>query len=265
MRKSRSTIRLAAFAALVIAAGLATPTARGGWSIFYVTDSTGAKIAEVAEQIFSTGNPTLGYDYEFRVANITPSRVPIYGFQLYTGDQTGLAPHGLFPIGPVPGYVGYSLDFGAIPNATSTFLVGEGQTFTPIPWGFTEFLNAGPTGYRLTWATSFLPLPYHYFTQFDLFSPNPPVSGGGAVDPFTGPGGLGVDLTGNGTFDNTDFTAPVPISSSQDTSDPYGGSFTSYATLPEPGSLVLLAIGAAAIGGAGWRGWQRSRAGVVTG
>lgn len=176
--RSRSPIRWIWLASAALAACVASPPAHGGWFYYYVTSSNGTKIAEVAEQIFPTGT-SLGYDYEFRVADISPNHASIYGFQLYVGNQTGLAPMALSPLGPVPGYNGYSLYFGNIPNASSTFLTGEGQTYTPISWGFTEFLNTGPTGYRLTWATSVLPLPYHYFTEFDLFSPNGPVSGGG--------------------------------------------------------------------------------------
>ena len=243
--------------------GPRTGPARATWTYFFVTNAGGTKIAEVAEQIFYTGVPALGYDYEYRVANITPTQVPIFGFQVFVGNQAGLAPQALFPTGPIPGYLGYSLNFGPIPNASSTFLTGEGQTYTPISWGFSELLNAGPTGYQLIWATAALPLPYFRWTEFDLFSPNPPVSGGGAVDPFAGPGGLGVDLTGTGSFTDSPFPGPtVPINTSQDLSDPYAGmGFTPLgpALVPEPSSLVLLVSGSILIGGAGWRGWSRRR------
>ncbi len=106
---------------LAIGAGFATRPAHGGWSYSYVTNGNGTKIAEVAEQIFYTGNPTLCYDYEYQVANISPTRASINGFELYVGSQTNLVSQPLFPLGPVPSYRGYSLYFGGIPNASSTF------------------------------------------------------------------------------------------------------------------------------------------------
>jgi hypothetical protein len=262
--RSHSPIRRIWLALVAIVVGSATNPAHGApvnsWTYFYVESSNGTRIAEVAEQIFPTGT-SLGYDYEFRVVNITPNQAPIYGFQLYVGTQAGLVPQALSPLGPVPGYVGYSLYFGNTPNASSPFLTGEGQTSTPTSWGFTEYLNSPPTGYRLTWETSALPLPYHYWTEFDLFSPDGPVAGGGAVDPFAGPGGLGVDLTGNGDFTNTDFTRPVTPGTSQDFADPFAGlGFTPFANVPEPSSLVLLAGGFAIVGWVSWRGRSRSAA-----
>lgn len=111
-----SPIRLAWIVSFTLVAGFMTRPAgaivvANPWSYFYVTNSTGTQIALVAEQVFPTGT-SLGYDYEFRVANIDPNQTPISGFELYVGNQAGLAPQVLAPLGPVPGYTGYSLYFG---------------------------------------------------------------------------------------------------------------------------------------------------------
>lgn len=77
------------------------------------------------------------------------------------------------------------------------------------------------------------------------------------MDPFAGPGGLGVDLSGSSNFLLTDFTASVTPGTAQNPSDPYAGlGFSSYASVPEPGSLVLLACGAMIVGVAAWRRWS---------
>jgi hypothetical protein len=259
---------------LTATTSLASRPACGGWSIFYVTNSSGTKVAEVAEQIFPTSlrgtlPASYGLDYEFRVLNISPTHAAIDAFQVFVGSQAGLNTQVNFVNYPHIPPPGYGAQFGALGNPFVPFLTAEGNTFSPVPWRFTE-KDQRPgalTGYQITWTfTNGQPLPYNRWTEFDLFSPNGPVSGGGAVDPFAGPGGLGIDLAGSSSFDTIMFPSSVPISSSIDTSDPYSSSGGPLApngdymsggfSVPEPHSLVMLGTGTMLLALARW---SRSR------
>jgi len=258
-------------AKVLVGTSFATTPAHAGatapdWTLFFVTNGAGTKIAEVAEQIFPAtlrGFPAFyGYDYEYRVLNITPSQAAINGFQVFVGNQSGLIVQDNFVNPPHVPPPGYGAQFGPLGNPFVPFLTAEGNTFSPVPWRFTE-KDQRPgalTGYQITWTfTGGQPLPYNRWTEFDLFGPNPPVSGGGAVDPpmFPGPGSIGVELA-DGTSVTSLFTTPpgtVPISTSIDTSDPYstsGGSYgpgplvdngSGFGSVPEPSSLVMIGTG----------------------
>jgi hypothetical protein len=233
------------FSLIMVGTSMATTPAHGGWSYFYVTGANGAKLAEVAEQIFATGTP-LGYDYEFRVLDLGPNQTPMQGFEVYAGNvgdapiQTAFTNPTLIPP------PGYGTVFGSVGNPTVPILTAESNTFSPVPWDFAEY-DQRPnaiTGYGVLWTTFAHAVPYGRWTEFDLYSTSGPVTGGGAVGPFAGPGGIGVVFLG-GVY-SANLTASVPISSSQDTANPFPG-FSAY-SVPEPGSVVLLASGAVILG-----------------
>jgi hypothetical protein len=261
--RSRCTVRPFLLALVLVGTSFATtPAHAGDWTIFYVTNAANTKIAEVAEQIFPAtlaGFPAAyGYDYEYRVLNITPNQAAINGFQVFVGNQLGLIVQDNFVNPPHVPPPGYGAQFGPLGNPFVPFLTAEGNTFSPVPWRFTE-ADQRPgvlTGYQITWTfTGGKPLPFNRWTEFDLFSPNSPVSGGGAVDPFAGPGGIGVELAGDTSFTTSPFNADVPVSASIDTSDPFstsGGSYgsaggyaggESFSSVPEPSSLVMIVTG----------------------
>ncbi len=244
---------------VIVSTGFATTPAHGGWSYIYVTNASGTKVAEVAEQIFSTGTP-LGYDYEYRVLNLSPSEAPIMGFLGYVGNQAGAVIQTSFTNPPLIPPPSYGTVFGSVGNPTVPFLTAEANTYSPVGWNFTEYDQrpSAVTGYGVLWTTLVQPLPYDRWTEFDLYSTNGPVKGGGAVGPFAGPGGIGVDIFGGLYL--TNFTASVPISSSQDMANPFPG-YSAY-SVPEPGSVVLLASGAMILGY--WVRWRsRSMCGAA--
>jgi hypothetical protein len=260
MKQASSRFSLYLIAGIVAWTGFATQSASAGWSVFFVTDGAGNKVAEVAEQIFPAtfaGLPAAyGLDYQFRVLNISPApgRLPIDGFEVFTGNQAGLGLQVSF-LNPPHFPSGYGAQFGPVGNAIVPFLTAEGNTFSPVPWQFSESDQrpGALTGYRVAWTTGVQPLPFNRWTQFDLFSTLGPVPGSGAVDPFSG-GGLIIDLTDGSsatltfpsgvlagtTMDTTDPNADFTSGGPYDPNGPSGGTF---ANAPEPGSVVMFVTG----------------------
>jgi hypothetical protein len=254
----RTRSRLASIVAGLLAAAVFVQPAQA-WIYFTVTGPGGTPIARVAQQIVAAplnGAPAaLGLDYIYRVLNIGPKAIK--GFSVRTGAK---------PVGgvvrtfnPAPFGFGFITNFGAMGNANVPFLTGEGNTFSPGPWQFKELDNrpAAITGYVAHWAA--LPLgtpvlPPNRWTEFDLFSSNPPVVGGGAVD-LPGPGALGFDLEDgvapdleNFVFDASfTYDMQVPVDNSRDMSDAFPGMDAAGpgGSLPEPTSMLLCATGLA--------------------
>ena len=132
------------------------------------------------------------------------------------------------------------------------FLTGEGNTFSNVPWRFDEYDNRAPgpvSRYVAHWVAPLAaPLPPGFWTEFDLFSSNPPVAGGGAVDPIGGPGDLGIDCVGGAPFDPANmifnaassFDQQVQIQNNPDLSDPFIGTpqlGPGNPIVPEPASV----------------------------
>jgi hypothetical protein len=252
MNSAGKRFGLALAATLILTAFQATAHA---WNFFIVTGPGGVPIAQVAQQIVPSafnGAPGLGLDYIYRVKNIGP--LAIDGFSIFTGPAGPVLPLTYTGIPPATN-PGFLKPFGAIGNASVPFLTGEGNTFSPVAWRFDEYDDraAGPvTRYVTHWVSPIaVPLPPGFWTEFDLFSTNPPVLGGGAVD-IDGPGAIGVDIEGQ-TADpgNSSFyammtyTQQVSPNDNPDMSDPFPGStqLGPGTPLPEPSSLALLVLG----------------------
>jgi hypothetical protein len=227
------------------------------WYFFTVSGPGNTPIALVAQQIipapFNGAPAAFGKDYIYRVKNIGAANID--GFSIFTGPAGGVLPQTYTGTPPATN-PGFLQGFGVIGNASVPFLTGEGNTFSPVAWRFDEYDNraAGPvTRYVTHWvAPAGFALPPNRWTEFDLFSTNPPVTGGGAVD-IDGPGSIGVDIDGQ-TADpgNSSFYASftynqqVTVDSSPDTSNAFPGSeqFGDGSVLvPEPSSMALLAVG----------------------
>lgn len=203
-----------------------------GFYYFYVNDGGGAHIGLVAEQIIGAGGGNL--DYQFYVLNVSGGAHPnIDGFTVKTGPQGGLAQQVSFT--PPALNPGYGSNVNPVPaglgGGTVPFLATEGNTFSPVPWAFTESDNRGGggaaaiTGYKIRWnATGNQPLPYFRWTRFDLVSPNGPIAGSGAVDPPATPSFFDMDIDGGLTF--TGDLGPVLVAGT-DPNNPNNAPFSS--------------------------------------
>ncbi len=128
-----------------------------------------------------------------------------------------------------------------------------------VNWGFEEFDDRAP-GPLLTYVVRWYQqagtpvIPQGFYTRFDLFSPNPPVAGGGAVD--LGPGSsIGFD---DGSGNISMIASPtVTESASQDTSTPAGFAGMTFASVPEPSSVVLVGMGMIGLVGSALRSRHR--------
>jgi hypothetical protein len=176
------------------------PSTSKAYYYFYVNDGGGGHIGLVAEQIVPVGGGLL--DYQYNVLNISPGHNAIDGFSVMIGVQAGLAQQVQFvPPALNPGY-GSTVN-PAPGGGTVPFLFSEGNTLSPVPWQFTEKDNrAGANNaYNIRWAaTGGQPLPWFHYTRFDLVSTNTPVPGTGAVDPYSGPATLELDLDNSTLF-----------------------------------------------------------------
>ena len=232
---------------------------------FYVNDGANNHIGLVAEQIVGAGGGNL--DYQFYVLNVSGGAHPsIDGFTVKTGPQGAFAQQVSFtPPALNPGYgsavnpVPAGLGGGNVP-----FLNSEGNTFSPVPWAFTESDNRGGggaaaiSGYKIRWnATGGQPLPYFHWTRFDLVSPNGPIPGSGAVDPPATPSFFDMDLVGGlsysgdlgpvliaGTDPSNPNNAPFASDPNPFDNDPtinVGGIYdnVSAAFVPEPTTLIM--------------------------
>jgi hypothetical protein len=242
-----------------------TAATADAWFVFNVSGPGGNPVAQVAQQIvpaqFNGAPAAFGYDYIYRVRNI--GNIAIDGFSIFTG------PAGLVPLTysgtPPATNPGFLQGFGPIGNVFVPYLTGEGNTFSPVAWRFDEYDNraAGPiTHYVTHWvAPVAAPLPPGKWTEFDLFSTNSPVAGGGAVD-IDGPGAIGIDLSGvasdpaNSIFYATlTYNQQVTVSTTPDFTEPFAVSdqLGPGTPLPEPGSMALLVLGGLSVGLARFR------------
>jgi len=194
---------------VLLAANLVCSQAHA-YNYFYVTNGVGTRVALVAEQIvpapFAGLPPSYGLDYQYNVLNISATGLAIDGFSVFTG----IPPGGPLRVSVIPALTaggGFLATFGAMGNAFVPFLTAEGNAVSPVPWRFDEYDNRFPiTGYAAHWVAPLAaPLPFNRWTRFDLFSANPPVLGGGAVD-VDGPGGLGISFVGGPADDPGTFT-----------------------------------------------------------
>ena len=261
MKARRTVVVWVTFVSISILAG---PTvARAAWYLFTVSGPGNTPVAQVAEQIVPAqfnvnGGAALGLDYIYRVRNIGAKA--IQGFSVYTGPG-GAAMLLTYTGTPPATNPGFLQPFGPIGNASVPFLTGEGNTFSPVAWRFDEFDNRAPVSRYVThWvAPAATPLTPGFWTEFDLFSGNPPVAGGGVVDPIGGPGDLGIDLVGGALVDpaneifnaSSAFDQQVQVQNNPDLSDPYIGTpqfGPGNQLVPEPSSVMLLASGVLVIG-----------------
>jgi hypothetical protein len=228
--------------------------------LFTVRGPGNTPVAQVAEQIVPAqfnvnGGAALGLDYIYRVRNV--SAQAIQGFSVYIGPAAGVLPLTYTGVPPATN-PGFLQPFGPIGNASVPFLTGEGNTFSNVPWRFDEFDNRAPgpvSRYVAHWVAPLAaPLPPGFWTEFDLFSSNPPVAGGGAVDPIGGPGDLGIDLVGGAPGDPANmifnasarFDQQVQVQNNPDLSDPFIGTpqlGPGNPIVPEPASVLLLLTG----------------------
>jgi hypothetical protein len=257
----------------ILAIVLAGNSSAPAYYYFYVNDGGANHVALVAEQIVPAVGG--GLDYQYNVLNVSPLAGGVHpdidGFSIMIGPQGGVAqqvsfiPPALNPgfgsaVNPVPAGLGG----GNVP-----FLTAEGNTYSPVPWQFVEKDDrAGAnSAYDIRWsATGGQPLPYFHYTRFDLFSPNGPVPGTGAVDPFSGSAIIDIDLDNSTSLTailgttlpaGTDMSNPnnAPIDPMTDL-NPYdndptinaGGIYNGVTALaPEPSSIVLGLMGASAV------------------
>jgi hypothetical protein len=261
---SRTALRsFVGMMALAVLLGVTSPAR--AYYYFYVNDGANNHIALVAEQIVPIAG---GYDYQYNVLNLSPANADIDGFSIKVGAQAGLAQQVSFT--PPPLNPGYGSAVNPVPAAQGggnvTFLTAEGNTYSPVPWQFVEKDNSpAPTAYNIRWsATGNQPLPYFHFTRFDLTSPNTPIAGTGAVDPFGSPDLFQVDLDNSTSLDATMGNVLVTGTNSSDPDNaavnpltdlnPYdndpnidvGGIYNNVTAepAPEPATLVLGLAGA---------------------
>ncbi|MBV9851885.1 MAG: PEP-CTERM sorting domain-containing protein [Armatimonadetes bacterium] len=216
IRPSRiHSLRVLGIVGLIAASLVFAGTPARAWVYYYVPGVVGT-VGLVAEQIVPAATQGLpaayGYDYEYELLNV--GTAPISGFALFTGGAA-VEPLQFSQVNLPHNPAGWGLQFGPVGNGIVPFLTAEGNIYSPGPWRFNEYDNRNPlTGYTAYW-TSFptappAPLPVGFWTRFDLFSTNGPVSGSGIVDPFAS-GDIGINVAGGApsdpTTDTFDYTA----------------------------------------------------------